>query len=312
MTQRPALLSLGGMKAALDSQLVAELEHVDVNGVRLAYRERGDGTPLVLVHGGISDLTIWDPILDPLARHHRTIAYSRRYAWPNEPIPDGVADTIAQHAADLATLIETLGLGPTDLMGNSWGGFICLVVARDRPELVRKLVVQEPPMVPLFLGAPPSPLALFKTLVTRPKTGRALAGMIFGGMQPTQAALKRGEVQESIEIFARKVALGDAGFDQLPDWVKEHMKLNAGTHISQFRNDGGFVPFSARDARLIQAPVLVMTGEHSPNGLKTLAKELAKLLPNAEEFDVPNASHVMHVANPDAAAKATLGFLEKR
>ena len=54
-----------------------------------------------------------------------------------------------------------------------------------------------------------------------------------------------------------------------------------------------------------------MTGEHSPKCLKTLAKELAKLLPMAEEVDIPHASHVMHVANPDAAAKATLGFLEK-
>lgn len=297
------------MIAIDERQLEAGLEHIEIDGARLAYVQKGEGEPVVLVHGGISDLTIWEPILEPISRHYRAIAYSRRYAWPNEPIPAGVADTIAQHASDLAALIETLDLGPTNLVGNSWGGFICLVVARDRPELVRRLVVQEPPVIPLFLGAPPSPPALLKTLVTRPRTGRALAGMIFKGMQPTQAALKRGAVEESIEIFVRRVALGDAGYEALPEWVKRHMKLNAGTHVSQFQHDGGFVPFTARDARSIRVPTLVMTGEHSPAGLKVLAKALAGLLPRAHEVDIPKASHVMHVANPEAAVNAIIRFL---
>jgi pimeloyl-ACP methyl ester carboxylesterase len=311
MTCGEGHLSLRGMIATDERQLEADLEHVEINSVRLAYVQRGTGVPVVFVHGGISDLTIWGPILEPVSRRFRAIAYSRRYAWPNEPIPDGKADTIAEHARDLATLIETLELGPTNLVGNSWGGFICLVVARDRPDLVRRLVVQEPPVVPLFLGAPPSPPALLKTLITRPTTGRALAGMIFNGMQPTQAALKRGAVQESIEIFARRVALGDAGYEELPGWVKRHMTLNAGTHVSQFRNDGGFVPFTARDARSIRVPTLVMTGQQSPSGLRALAKELARLLPKAVEVEIPNASHVMHVANPEATIAATVGFLNR-
>lgn len=124
-----------------ERKLEAGLEHVEVNGARLAYVGRGEGEPTVFVHGGISDLTIWEPIIEPISHRYRAIAYSRRYAWPNEPIPDGVPDTIAEHAADLAALIETLELGTANLVGNSWGGFICLVVARDRPDLVRKLVV---------------------------------------------------------------------------------------------------------------------------------------------------------------------------
>jgi len=289
--------------------IAGEFQHIEVNRARLAYVERGRGEPVVLVHGGITDLTIWTPILESVASQYRAIAYSRRYAWPNEPIAAGVVDTIAQHAADLAQLIEKLELGPTHLVGNSFGAFTSLLVARDRPQLVRSLVVQEPPVVPLFVGAPPNPMAMARLLVTRPQLGRALATMLFKGMLPTQAAVNRGAVEESIEIFVRRVALGDSGYEELPEWVKQHMRLNVGTHVSQFRNNGGFVPFSARDARSIRVPTLVMTGEHSPAALKLMAKELARLLPRSEQIDIPNASHVMHVANPTATSEAILRFL---
>jgi pimeloyl-ACP methyl ester carboxylesterase len=291
-------------------QTESDLEHVEVNHVRLAFRQRGAGEPVVLVHGGISDLTIWDPILEPLSRNHRVIAYSRRYAWPNDPITDGVADTADIHAADLVAFIEALGLESVSIVANSWGGFVSLLVARDRPDLVRRLVVQEPPVVPLFVGAPPRPPALLKTLVTNPAAGRALARMFFTGMRPTEAAVKRGDIEGSIDLFVRRVALGDAGYEQLPEWVTRHMRLNAGTHVSQFRNQGGFVPFTRQDARSIATPTLVMTGEQSPRPLQVLAHELAALLPRAQEVQIPRASHVMHVANPSASAAVMLHYLD--
>jgi pimeloyl-ACP methyl ester carboxylesterase len=145
--------------------------------------------------------------------------------------------------------------------------------------------------------------------VTNPRVGRALASMLVNGMRPTQAALERGEVDKSIEIFVRRVALGDSGYDELPAWVKQHMRLNAGTHVSQFRNDGGFVPFTKQDARSLPAPTLVMTGQRSPRPMKIIAKELARLLPGAEEVEIAGASHVMHVAAPEATASAIRDFL---
>ena len=62
------------------------LQHVTINGVSLAYREVGTGEPLVLVHGGLGDLRSWAAQLEPLGARCRVIAYSRRYARPNEPI----------------------------------------------------------------------------------------------------------------------------------------------------------------------------------------------------------------------------------
>jgi pimeloyl-ACP methyl ester carboxylesterase len=135
--------------------------------------------------------------------------------------------------------------------------------------------------------------------------------MVVAGLAPTEALVKQGKAEESVERFLRKVALGDAGYAALPDWVKEHMRLNIGTHLSQFRNRGGFIPFTKRDARSVAAPTLVMKGEQSPTPLRVLADRLAKLLPAARTVEIPHASHVMHVANPDATARAILDFLAR-
>lgn len=309
MTRSLCAATVTSMMSLEQRQPEIPYDHIEVSGTRLAHVQRGAGSPVVFVHGGESDLTIWDPILDLVAGSHRAIAYSRRWAWPNTPIPDGVADTLDVHARDLAALIETLKLGATDLVGNSWGAFVCLIVARDRPELVHRLVLQEPPVVTLFMGSPPGPSGLLKTLVTKPRVGIPLARMVFTGLAPTEALVKQGKAEESLVRFLRRVALGDAGYDELPEWVKEHTRLNIGTHVSQFENRGGFIPFTMRDARSISRPTLVMKGEKSPEALRVLADELVALLPNARAIEIPGASHIMHVVNPGATAEAITDFL---
>ena len=52
---------------------------VQVNGVELHYVSRGDGQPVVLVHGGGDDLRYWGVQAEPLSERHRVVTYSRRY-----------------------------------------------------------------------------------------------------------------------------------------------------------------------------------------------------------------------------------------
>jgi pimeloyl-ACP methyl ester carboxylesterase len=62
---------------------------VDLNEVRLEYVEQGQGDPLVLVHGGLCDFRYWHFQMKPFSQHYRTIAYSRRYHYPNVWVGDG-------------------------------------------------------------------------------------------------------------------------------------------------------------------------------------------------------------------------------
>ena len=130
---------------------------LDINGTKLAYRVMGHGEPMVLIHANISDMRSWVCMQSKLAERFRVIVYSRRYAWPNEPIAEGADDPWSTHADDLAALIEKLAIGPVHALGNSTGAFVALLLARRRPELFRTLILEEPPVLSLFLpDNPPS------------------------------------------------------------------------------------------------------------------------------------------------------------
>jgi len=93
-------IARAGLTEALNGH---PFKRVQVNGAELAYVVEGTGQPVVFVHGGFVDLTVWQQQVPAVAERYRAIAYSRRYAWPNEGIPDGVADEAVAHACLLYT-----------------------------------------------------------------------------------------------------------------------------------------------------------------------------------------------------------------
>jgi len=99
----------------------------------------GTGPPVVLVHGLSSCLRLWDGVGARLkALGHRVVACDLR-GHGLSPKPDGPYD-VATVAADVATLIERLDLGPCLLAGQSYGGTVVLQVAADRPDLADRVV----------------------------------------------------------------------------------------------------------------------------------------------------------------------------
>ena len=131
------------------------IKRVAVNGTELAYVEQGQGSPVILVLGAVGDYRVWTHQVAAFSTRHRVIAYSFRYHHPNAPPSSGAADyTLPTHAEDLAMLIRSLGLGPTHLVGYSYGGSVAALVGRNHPELVRSLVLAEPPLYSLLSQHP--------------------------------------------------------------------------------------------------------------------------------------------------------------
>ena len=282
---------------------------LQVNGAALAYREQGDGEPVVFVHGTAGDLRIWSRQLPAIGRAYRAIAYSRRFARPNQDIDPAADDPMLPHVEDLAAFLREVDARPAHLVGSSWGAFIALLLAIRAPALVRSLVLEEPPVVSLFASTPPRPTELLRLFATRPRTAVAFLGFAARAMVPAQRAFAKGENEEAMRLFLLGV-LGKRAYERLPDESRQVMRENLSAARAQLLGEG-FPELDDDQVRSVRAPTLLVTGEHSPSFLLRLTDRLEELLPDVERVEIPDASHVMHEENADAVNEAILTFLHR-
>jgi len=279
-----------------------------VNGTTLAYREQGEGAPVVFIHGDISDLRTWQSQLPSVGASYRAITYSRRYARPNDDIEPGADDLMLTHVDDLAALLQAIDATPAHLVGNSWGGFISLLTAIRHPEVVRSLVLEEPPVLPLLgLSAPPRPVEVLSLLLRRPKTALVFASLGVRLIPPLLSALRRGDDETAMQTFFRAVG-GDDRYQRLPESRIQQARENVSTMRAQVLGAGP-PPLGEEEVRDVGVPTLLVTGKQSPPFLLRLTDRLEELLPLVERIEIPDASHLMHEDNPTAVNKAILDFV---
>jgi pimeloyl-ACP methyl ester carboxylesterase len=114
-------------------------QHVQVGAVRTWYDEHGDGEPLVLMHGGLVDARWFEPNLAPLAEHFHVYTPERR-GHGHTPDVDGPI-TYQLMADDTIGFLDTVVGGPADLVGHSDGAVVAMLIAIQRPDLVKRLVM---------------------------------------------------------------------------------------------------------------------------------------------------------------------------
>ena len=114
-----------------------------VNGVSLYYEVAGHGSPLVLVHGFSCGIRMWDPQVAALSRSWRVVTYDVRGHGISEAPDDPAAYSQPTSIADLAGLLDHLGLRRAAVGGLSMGGNIALNFALQNPERVTALVVAD-------------------------------------------------------------------------------------------------------------------------------------------------------------------------
>ncbi len=266
---------------------------VHVNGVDLHYVEQGTGEAVVLVHGGgATDYRTWGPQLDPFAQRYHVVAYSLRYHYPNAWAGNGSDYSTRVHARDLAALIEQLKLAPAHVVASSFGGDVALRTAREQPELIRSLVLAEPA------------LDAWRNRLL-PHDAAAGEAARFSWAESAQA-VSSGDIEGGVRLFARRV-LGEGAYDRLPETVRQRMRDNV--RLLTLPEDVFLSDFTCDDARMIQAPTLLLVGDRSPKQFLVVADALAACLGNLERATIPNAAHLLHGMNPGVFNDAVLGFL---
>ena len=266
------------------------MPRVRVNGVPLHYERSGSGEPLLLITGFTISAAVFEPVLDLYAGRFEVITYdnrgSGRSGAPLRPT------SMAELAADAAGLLRELGVDSAHVCGLSMGGMIAQELAIRFPERVRGLV--------LGGTTPGGPRAARPAL----RELGALGGAAAGGWRDG----KRSWLGEWVfsEAFRR----------EQPERAREllrHFGRHRATPQGVWAHWWASV-YHDTTSRLhcIQAPALVMHGEHDAMAPIANARALAERIPDAELCIVPGAGPAYMLERPEASFDLLTGWLDRR
>jgi len=278
--------------------VVSELRAMRVNGAVLSYRLAGDqGTPVVFVHGSYGDLNDWSAQVHAFARTHRVFVYSRRYHPPNPPQDDGQVYSPQLHAEDLAALLPVLGLAPAHLVGTGYGAYVALALAREHPDLVRTLVLGEPPVLPFLLRSPAGDSLRRK--------------FIAATLDPARAAFARRDSVAGLRLFVDGTTDRPGSFDHLPAPARARIVAHSFEMRREMLADRQeYLPaLDCAALGRLAMPVLLVQGERSPRMYKIITTELARCLQSDTVITIPAAEHAIHATTLAAYNYTVLQYL---
>lgn len=121
-----------------------EIRYANLSGgIKLAYVDEGKGKEtIIMIHGLGSYSPAWKKNIGELSKYYRVIAVDLPGYGKSSKAPHSGLMTF--YAAVIAEFIQTLDVGPVNLAGHSMGGQISMVLALEKPELVKRLILVDP------------------------------------------------------------------------------------------------------------------------------------------------------------------------
>lgn len=271
-----ALAAAGIAVAAAPASPAATLR--EVHGARLHVDIRGHGPPLVFLAGGTLSVDAnFREQRGAFAAGRTTIAIEQRSQGHS---PDGPWSlSYAQMADDTAQLIQSLHLDPVDVVGDSDGANVALLLARDHPGLVRRIVASA---------------ANLRSGLTSEEVARRHA------WTPAQLDEKLQQLSASFPPWIREDYARSS-----PDGPGHWLPVLAKFYFMWIEP----VVIDAADLARIQAPVLVLVGDHDFTSVEE-AQEMARALPHGQLFVVPGAGHGKMNERPRLVNLAMREFLD--
>lgn len=117
---------------------------IDVDGINTRYADVGEGSPIVLIHGGeigSGTADTWDRLIPLLAPRHRVVALDRLGAGHTDNPKSDDSFRMSSVVAHVAALLAQLGIESATIVGQSRGAFVGSRLAKDYPYLVERLVI---------------------------------------------------------------------------------------------------------------------------------------------------------------------------
>jgi hypothetical protein len=132
------------------------MKQVSIEGINISYVEKGEGNPLVFVHGIPTSSFLWRDMIEELSAHGRVIALDLPGFGFSDPPPNGDYG-ISNYAHLLESFLEALSIEGATLVCHDFGGPIVLTYALQHPEKYERLIILD---TFLHTDLPPWPLSM--------------------------------------------------------------------------------------------------------------------------------------------------------
>jgi pimeloyl-ACP methyl ester carboxylesterase len=259
--------------------------YAEVHEPLLYYEEKGNGPPLVLIHGGLLGRRMWDEQFEAFSKNYRVIRYDVRgfgkSATPTRPF---------SHVQDLHDLLRFLKIEEAHIVGLSLGSMIAVDFALTYPEMTSALVL----------------------------AGPAVNGFAWNPADEKQArkAIRfavNGENEPAIDALMKDPYLASAA--QRPDLAPKMRAMatdNLQSMLTSSILERPMRPSAIKRLKEIHVPTLVIIGTRDVADSQKNADLLKTQVPGCQRVDIEGSGHLVNLEKPKEFDAAVLAFLAEQ
>lgn len=264
--------------------------HTYVDGHKIAFREQGEGSPVILIHGIPTNSLMWRSVMPKLATRHRVIALDLLNYGQSEK-PKNADVSINAQSRMIVKFMNALGVRRADVVAHDIGGGIAQLIAVNYPEKIRKLVLMDSVCFDSW------PIPEFKPLI-EPGAEEAMSLDEFVAMMrrfmPQGVHNKTVMTDELINIY-------------LEPWASEDGKRAFFRNLRRLNSE--YTQSIAQALGNLVHHTLVIWGDQDPFQKPEYAQKLTDAIPDAELAWIKDAGHWLIDEKPDEIADRINQFL---
>jgi flavin reductase (DIM6/NTAB) family NADH-FMN oxidoreductase RutF/pimeloyl-ACP methyl ester carboxylesterase len=226
-----------------------------------SFIEKGEGEPLLLIHGVGLNAEAWAPQITAFAATHRVIALDMAGHGESRALPEGA--TLDDYVAQARRLLDDLGIAAANVAGHSMGGLVAIGLALSHPQRVKRL-------------------AVLSSVHERSPEARAAVEARAASLAPGlsfEATLDRWFEKDEDALRAR-----------VKGWLEQ---MDPAAYAMAYRIfAAGDRAFPGRLSGIL-CPALFATGEGDPHSTPAMAEAMAHGAPRGRSAIIPAARHMM-------------------
>jgi len=263
---------------------------VHFKNASIYYEKKGSGDPILLVHGGFLEHTMWDPQIADLSKEHTVISID----LPGHGQSTGDTSILIKDV--ILTVLDSLGINKTSIGGLSLGSAVVQDFVIGYPQRVNKAI---------FVASG----------INGYDRKFKIDSLSMSWYNPMRDALERGDTAAAARIFTKSWCIGlfrdssemkQSARDYVYTTTLENMREHKVMGWPRFTE-----PPAMENIDKISVPVLIIDGNKDLPFIKTASDYLEKTIKGSKRITIPNTAHMPNLEEPELFNKYVLEFLRQ-